>query len=186
VIPTYLPTHIHTYTSTYPPNHPPTHLSTYLHTHHTYLPTYLPTYTSTELRTHPPTYTPILPTYPHTHLQNYVPTHLLTHPSYLPACLPWVTELVCQWVKQQLGLSFLSGCFENLGIFREPRARRTSAVGSRYRATATEHMTVDTSACMCVCETQWTVNCSHALDQIVQWTRSSIKNPPTVTPYTWQ
>jgi hypothetical protein len=37
------------------------------------------------------------------------------------------------------------------GIVREPRRRGTSAVGSRYRATASEGVIVDTCVCVCVC-----------------------------------
>jgi hypothetical protein len=36
------------------------------------------------------------------------------------------------------------------GILREPRGTGTSAVGSRYRATASEDVTVDTGVCVTV------------------------------------
>jgi hypothetical protein len=49
----------------------------------------------------------------------------------------------------------VSCCCEKLeaeaGIFREPRGRGTSVVGSRYRATASDDVTVETSVCLCVC-----------------------------------
>jgi hypothetical protein len=38
-----------------------------------------------------------------------------------------------------------------MGTVREPRGRETSAVGSRYRATASEDVTVDTSVYVYVC-----------------------------------
>jgi hypothetical protein len=36
-------------------------------------------------------------------------------------------------------------------MVREPKGRGTFAVGSRYRATASEDVTVNTSVCVCVC-----------------------------------
>jgi hypothetical protein len=43
----------------------------------------------------------------------------------------------------------LAACSEGTGIAREPRGREMSAVGSRYRATVSKDVTVDTSAYMC-------------------------------------
>jgi hypothetical protein len=37
------------------------------------------------------------------------------------------------------------------GIVRETRGMGTSNVSSRYRATASEDVTVDTTVCVCVC-----------------------------------
>jgi hypothetical protein len=40
-------------------------------------------------------------------------------------------------------------------IVWKPRGRETSTVGSRYRALASEDVTVDTSVCKHVCVSEW-------------------------------
>jgi hypothetical protein len=40
------------------------------------------------------------------------------------------------------------------GTVREPRGRGTSLVESRYRATASEDLSVDNSVCVCVCNSE--------------------------------
>jgi hypothetical protein len=49
----------------------------------------------------------------------------------------------------------VSRCCEKLeaeaAAVREPRERGTFAIGSRYRATASEDVTADIIVCVCVC-----------------------------------
>jgi hypothetical protein len=69
------------------------------------------------------------------------------------------------------------------GTVREPRGRGTAAVGSRYRATASEDVTVDTSVCVCVCVC--VVNCivTCCMKESNKSDHES-KTRITVTPYT--
>jgi hypothetical protein len=62
---------------------------------------------------------------------------------------------------------------------REPRGRGTSSVGSRYRATASEDMTVNTSVCV-------TVNCKLWLPVVLKCAVNSITNPNPVYSHSYK
>jgi hypothetical protein len=72
------------------------------------------------------------------------------------------SELVGEWVRRQLRFSRCELLLLEAGSWgpervREPRGRGTFAFGSRYRATASKDVIVDTSECVCVCVA---VNCN--------------------------
>jgi hypothetical protein len=104
------------------------------------------------------------------------------------------SRLVSDWVSQSVRellrfrrcdlLLWEAGSWGR-GQFGSPEVKGTSAVRSRYRATASEDVTLDTSVCVCVCVCGWViVNCkvlSRAVSKRPINKLSSIPNPSIVT-----